>query len=142
MLSSSLLQLLFTDICYAFQSPSYPPGSSHPPLLLFSASSQTVAVHRLPCSQVGIHSLYKGKISSLPLLFLLFSPLLVSLFLQTELAMSSLLIFLSVLTLFSLLSTIALCPLKGAAILVVSLLCPQLHFACSTLSHQSSATLS
>lgn len=112
MLSSSLLQLLFTDICYAFQSPSYPPGSSHPPLLLFSASSQVVAVHRLSCSQVGIHSLYKGKISSLPLLFLLFSPLLVSLFLQTELAMSSLLIFLSVLTLFSLLSTIALAPSK------------------------------
>lgn len=112
MLSSSLLQLLFTDICYAFQSPSYPPGSSHPPLLLFSASSQVVAVHRFSCSQVGIHSLYKDKISSLPLLFLLFSPLLVSLFLLTELAMSSLLIFLSVLTLFSLLSTIALAPSK------------------------------
>lgn len=90
----------------------YPPGSSHPPPLLFSASSQAVAVHGLPCSQVGIHSLYKGKISSLPLLFLLFSPLLVSLFLQTELAMFSLFIFLSVLTLFCLLSTIALAPSK------------------------------
>lgn len=93
--------------------------------------SRTVAAHRLPSSQRPVSSLYDGKDFPPPLLlFLLFLALLASLtdnpgHVQfTSISLVSTL-FPMTLDVLSLLSTInTLFPNHGAAILLVSLLCP------------------